>query len=75
MVVDYNSDIRIRAYETVVMVSLNMMQRVWAQAIIDSFRTVANAVAEKEASYNYHLIRVHQSTSLHLVITEKSQSS
>lgn len=64
-----------RACETAVMALLNMMQRVGAQAIIDSFRTVAHAVVEKEASYNYHLIGVHQFTSLHLVITKKSQSS
>lgn len=49
-VVDYASNIWMHACGTAGMASLNRVQRVGAQAIIGSFRTVAVAVAETEAS-------------------------
>jgi Reverse transcriptase (RNA-dependent DNA polymerase) len=49
-VVDYASNIWMYTYGTAGMASLNRVQRVGAQAIIGSFRTVAVAVAETEAS-------------------------
>jgi hypothetical protein len=49
-VVDYASNIWMHACGTAGMASLNRVRRVGAQAIIGSFRTVAVAVAETEAS-------------------------